>query len=305
MSAIDCAMRGGIKIDEILDELNLYEKLILFSYSIQKTKTMPRRSLWRENRWALRINPWIDVPKCWQEAYENTQILERNTRNAVGYMLEQKMPPTKPNKGNKISFGTVIVNHIAYDADADDKLVIKKSAKEKEISYETAPAEIATGKFMEKWILGLLTMQKGWRKFSCGSRKNLDAIIAASSITKEELAKDMRALWMRFLCKKIAILGYRSSWKLYPTFDEMKRDGLSGAWFKTGKKIERAPIFQKYLITIVQDPITAAIVIQRQMRRKLVQLSQHPEHSVEICKLRGIPSSETAPAPPPAPPSRK
>ena len=71
------------------------------------------------------------------------------------------MPPTKPNKGNKISFGTVIVNHIAYDADADDKLVIKKSIKEKQISYTTAPGEMVAGKFMEKWILGLLTMQKG------------------------------------------------------------------------------------------------------------------------------------------------
>ena len=109
---------------------------------------MQRRSLWRENRWALRINPWSEIPRCWREAYKNTQILERNTRNAVGYMLEQKMPPTKPNKGNKISFGTVIVNHIAYDADADDKLVIKKSTKEKQISYTTAPGEMVAGKFM-------------------------------------------------------------------------------------------------------------------------------------------------------------
>ena len=70
------------------------------------------------------------------------------------------MPPTKPNKGNKISFGNVIVNHIAYDADADDKLVIKKATKEKQISYTTAPAEMVTGKFMEKWLFGLLIGKK-------------------------------------------------------------------------------------------------------------------------------------------------
>ena len=263
---------------------------------------MKRRSLWRENRWALHINPWSEIPRCWREAYKNTQVLERNTRNAVGYMLEQKMPPTKPNKGNKISFGTVIVNHIAYDADADNKLVIKKSTKEKQISYDTAPGEMVAGKFMEKWILGLLTMQKGWRRYSCGSRESLDAIIAASPITKEELAKDMRTLWMRFSCKKIAILGYRTSWKLYPVFDEMKRGGLSGAWLKTGKKIERAPIFQKYLITIVQDPITAAIVIQRQMRCKLARkyYSSLLQTSQETHKLLGTPSSVTVD--PPLPP---
>ena len=262
---------------------------------------MQRRSLWRENRWALRINPWIDVPECWQEAYKNTQILERNTRNAVGYMLEQKMPPTKSTKGNKVSFGNVVINHIEYDADVDDTLVIKKSTKEKPISYATAPAEMVAGKFMEKWIFGLLTMQKGWGRYGCGSPESLDAIIAASPITKEELAKDMRTLWMRFSCKKIAILGYKSTWKMYPTFDETKRGGLSGAWLKTGKKIERAPLFQKYLITIVQDPITAAIVIQRQMRRTLARkyYSSLSQTSQETRKLLGTPSSVTVDPPPP------
>ena len=269
---------------------------------------MQRRSLWRENHWALRINPWAEIPKCWREAYKNTEILERNTRNAVGYMLEQKIPLTKPNKEDKITFGTVVVNHITYVADMTNKLVIKKSTKEKQISYITAPGEMVTGKFMERWLFGLLTMQRGWRKYSCGSRESLDAIIAASPITKEELAKDMRTVWMRFSCKKIAILGYRTSWKLYPVFDEMKRGGLSGAWLKTGKKIERAPIFQKYLITIVQDPITAAIVIQRQMRRKLARkyYSSLLQTSQETRKLLGTPSSVTVdPPPPPQVPPRQ
>lgn len=256
---------------------------------------MQRQSLWRENRSVLRIHPWDPVPKCWREAYKNTQKLERGSRNAVGYMLEQKTSSHKTRK-KRISFGNVIEHHIAYDADADDTLVIKKTAKESQISYVTAPAEMISGKFMEQWVFGLLNIPNNWGHFACGSRETLDATIAASSITKEALAKDMRTLWTRFLCKKIAILGYKSSWKMYPTFDETKWCALNRAWIKTGKKIERAPIFQKYLITVVQDPITATIVIQRQMRRALAKkdYSSVPQTSRETCKLRGTPSSVTA-----------
>lgn len=258
-----------------------------------------RRSLWRENRWALGINWRNKIPACWDVAFHNTKKLEEDSkRNKHCLSLgEKKLTENK----RKISFGKVIAHKIDYSTDTSGELVVTKLQQTGEISSKSRHEEMISAPFMNKWIFGLLTIQGPWGRFGCGSQQSLNAIIGPEKITKRQLAKDMRAIWQRLICKKTAKFGYKSQVKVECEYCLMKRGGLSGAWLNTGKTFLIAPRFRKYLITIIQDPVTAAIVIQMHARGMLAR--KHYLQQLKTTHKLAAPASPPPPPPPPPPSS--
>ena len=258
-----------------------------------------RRSLWRENRWALGINWRNKIPACWDVAFHNTKKLEEDSkRNEHCLSLgEKKLTENK----RKISFGKVIAHKIGYSTDTSGELVVTKLQQAGEISTKSRHEEMISAPFMSKWIFGLLTIQGPWGRFGCGSPQSLNAIIGPEKITKRQLAKDMRAIWQRLICKKTAKFGYKSSVKVECKYSLMKRGGLSGAWLNTGKTFLIAPRFRKYLITIIQDPVTAAIVIQMHARGMLAR--KHYLQALKVTYTLAVSTPPSAPPSAPPPPS--
>ena len=131
---------------------------------------------------------------------------------------------------------------------------------------------------MEKIILQLffvggdLGFSKKWSYYIGGTRDSLQEQLAKFNISMEDLAKDFKKIISYFENGNTAILGYKSSWKLPPLYDNqiLRTNGITmqQEWVKTGKKFKLLPKFRLYLVKIIQDHNFAAKVIQYAWKKK-------------------------------------
>lgn len=149
------------------------------------------------------------------------------------------------------------------------------------IAAETAPIsdkidrEITSRSIMEQCVLPLLCQDgplqfaSNWIYTAGGTYNDLHNRLISCNITLKQLVDDLQYIMTYFEKNYVAILGYRSAWKLLPTYEEMIYKPISSrqmGWVKTGKRFPFLPKIRRYLIKVCKDPITAARCIQNNWR---------------------------------------
>jgi hypothetical protein len=136
--------------------------------------------------------------------------------------------------------------------------------------------EIASGPAVEKFIYplfntgGALDFAKAWTKYTCGTHESLINELGKLNITIEQLTADFNHIIGYFEKNRPAVIGYRSTWKLSQTYDEIVRrtnhETHKQEHRKTGKKFSILPKFRRYLIRVIKDKDAAARAIQKLVR---------------------------------------
>ena len=229
------------------------------------------------DRIIYQIHPWDPTPPEIKEAYETARELERNSRILIrdvsgiwGHVYNALRAEGKTKrKQSRVRFSDTVNVHCITQPE--------KVAKKAEIS-DRIGREIISAKIMEKVILQLLAtgsdigFSKKWPSFIGGTHKSLCEQLEIFKISMEDLTKDFKRIISYFENGNVAILGYRSSWKLLPSYDDFKlrRNIFTNQqeWVKTGKKFKFLPKFRLYLVKVIQDRNFAAKVIQDAWKKK-------------------------------------
>ena len=245
------------------------------------------------------IHPWNPLPAPLKEAFETSTRMERATQmfpmapfwNSSYNTLKKAGKEKRQQK--RVRFGDVK----KYQSPKLDETTV--------VPAETTPVsdkinrEIASRRVLEKYLFplfmrgGSLRFSPLWNKPSdpffpgenpalcvalmANTRGHLHSFLAATKqynkVTLAQLIIDLRFIMHEFEKNHIAILGYRSSWKLLPTYEEqvLRRAStfsIQRVWTKTGKKFALLPKIRLYLIKVCNDPVTAARHIQQTWRRR-------------------------------------
>ncbi len=224
------------------------------------------------------FGPYEAIPSPLKHAYETATRMERATKLFpmapfwdTSY-CKLKAAGKKKRQQTHVRFGEVKL----YHSPQLDKTDV--------VSTETAPIsdkidrEIASRQILEKCVLPLLSQggslrfSSSWIYASGGTPEDLQNRLVSNKITLEQLIKDLQYIMTYFEKNHIAILGYRSAWKLLPTYEDMicRRISASStqtAWFRTGKQFRFLPKIRLYLIKVCRDPITAARHMQQTWRK--------------------------------------
>ena len=141
--------------------------------------------------------------------------------------------------------------------------------KQKTIAHlsDKIDQEIISGPIFEKFIYPLITTNNQWEISPCGTPQSLSAELSKVFLPRELFIADMKKIMRSLQLFLPAVLGYRSSWKIKPSFDEQKWNPYERKWEKTGEKILIAPKLRLYLIKVVKDEQFAATRIQAIWRR--------------------------------------
>ena len=195
------------------------------------------------------------LPKDW-----NTIILEH-------YSL-LKMTGRTQRSQRRISFGEA-----RFSNPSNPTEVVKTEPLSDKINRE-----IASGPVVEKFIYplfnmgGVLDFAKAWVKQACGSHESLLNELGKLNITTEQLTADFNRIIGYFEKNRPAVIGYKSSWKLSQTYDEVvcyiDYKTLQRKYRKTGKKFSILPKFRRYLIQVIKDKDAAARAIQKFVRTR-------------------------------------
>lgn len=240
------------------------------------------------------INSWNSLPPRLKEAFETSNRMEQATQQFpmapfwnLSYCKLKKAGKEKRQQ-KRVRFGDVK----KYQSPKLDETTV--------VPAETTPlsdkinCEIASSRILEKYLLplfmrgGSLHFSPLWNKpsnpFFPGENPPLPITLFATShhkliwwlrttwkVTLKQLVIDLRFIMHEFERNHIAILDYRSSWKLPPTYEEqvprrLNTFSLQKVWIKTGKKFALLPKIRLYLIKMCKDPITAARRIQSAWR---------------------------------------
>ena len=151
--------------------------------------------------------------------------------------------------------------------------------------------EIVSGKLFEKYFcnLWMYVPVDAWHVNVCGTHESLQTTIMFENVTLADIAADLRRIIYYHRRRRPAVLGYRSSWKFLPHWDEQKFNYMNRKWEPTGKKKLLLPYIRRYLIKVVKDPISASIAIQAAWRRHRVlhKIAKFPTASGQAAQLTG------------------
>ena len=244
------------------------------------------------------IHPWNSLPPRLKEAFVTSTRMERATKLFPmapfwdsSYCILKKAGKEKRQQ-KRVHFGGV-KKYQSHKLDETSVVPVEHSVLSDKINRE-----IASKRVLEKYLFplfmrgGSLRFSPLWNKPSvpffpgenpplcisliANTRSDLLSFLAGTKkynkITLEQLIIDLRFIMHKFEKNYIAILGYRSSWKLLPIYEEQvlrRRDifSLQKVWKKTGKKFALLPKIRLYLIKICNDPVTAAGRIQSAWRK--------------------------------------
>jgi len=232
------------------------------------------------------FKPWEVVPSSWEAleiAWKRANCMEETTRLfPMASFWEElycklKITGKEKHQQARVHFGEI-------------KLYCSPKPDETGVVFtETTPIsdkidrEVASRQILEKCVLPLLSQggslqfSSSWRHVYGGTHKDLQIRLVSNKITLEQLIIDLRYIMTYFEKNYIAILGYRTAWKLLPTYEErvcrqhvcrhLNASSTQMAWIKTGKNFYFLPKIRLYLIKVCKDPITAARRIQQTWRK--------------------------------------
>ena len=229
------------------------------------------------------FEPWEVVPSPLKHAYETATRMERATKLfSIAPFWEElycKLKTAGKEKRQQacVHFGEVKQYH-SPQSDETGVVFIETTLISDKIGREVTSRQI-----LEKFVLSLLSQggslqfSSSWLYASGGTPEDLQNRLVSNKITLEQLIIDLRYILAYFKKNHIAILGYRTAWKLPPTYEErvyrqqvyrhLSASSTQMTWIKTGKRFPFLPKIRLYLIKVCKDPITAACCIQQTWRK--------------------------------------
>ena len=217
-----------------------------------------------------RISPWEVTPQNILEAFHTAIDIELqskyNKEIIKGFydlhFCKLKKTGKKKRKQVKITFGTASFHNPSQPAEI----------AESEKLSDKLNREITSTPIIEKFLYPLFTIggalrfSTKWVDSVAGTHDSLMDQLMTTQISLETLTQDIKNIIARFEKNKIFIIGYKSSYKMRPTYPEqvLKTNPITfmKEWVKTGKTFTLLPKFRLYLIKIIKDREFAAQTIQ-------------------------------------------
>ena len=220
-------------------------------------KEMKKRKIAKFNH-VLALKPIEQLSRGWLLALNNVLNLEQQSMKKKMKKTEKKIVETK--RQQRISFGSVTLNN----------------GNKTEIRFSTSPKEMESGPILEKFFgqqYGILhflsTEYEVWDIYSIGnSNKSLMDQLAIHKISLETLTNNLKKIYKYFRKEQVAILGYRSSWKLLPLYKKTVYNPYKNIWEISGIKAPILPNLRMYLLKIVKDKKLAATIIETAWRQR-------------------------------------
>ena len=252
----------------------------LAAYSYKKQMKIAKTSQ------VLDLKGWEMIPAEHLTAMMNALKCEVNSAKNLSKIMvsKQKVLEQKKSRTTKIKFGAV-------------KEHSGNKIKEKEISFETKPKEmitcilvdhfpsaindltikgfpLAAAKKQAHGIANLLIDPTTWNPTLIGStHESLVQEAEFAEISMETIATDLKKIYSYLRKETVAILGYKSSYKMPYKQKEMTYNPYKECWEWNGNWIFIGPNLRLYLIKVVKDKDFCATLIQtlwRQHRDKKI-----------------------------------
>jgi len=216
-------------------------------------------------RIVYQIHPWDSIPAEILAAFYNSCDLERSTidRKILTFSSSSEKPAKKIKRVQKrLRFG----DSSFHNPSDPSKIAVREPLSDK-IGREipaTPIIEVLDPLFK---IGGALGFSSRWSAHIGGTRDSLLDQLMTTTITIEQLTTDFKNIIAKFEKGQCAILGYKSSFKLKPTYPEyvLRTNSITFVkeWVLTGKSFPLLPKFRLYLIKIIRDQDFAARTIQK------------------------------------------
>ena len=229
----------------------------------------------------LDLKGWELIPPHFLQAMQNALKAEIKTAKTLPNLgdIKQKVLEQKKARTCRISFGDV-------------KEHSGNKIKEKKICFETKPKEMASCLLMDHFpsaieelvaknfpikqarerahgIQNLLLDTKIWSPAIIGStHESLVKEASFSDIPMEIVKNDLKKIYKYCRKETVAILGYKTSYKMPYKRKEMVYNSYKREWEWTGNWIWMAPNLRLYIIKVVKDEDFCATLIQTVWRQR-------------------------------------
>ena len=230
---------------------------------------------------SLALKGWEMIPPPFLKAMMNALNCEMETAKNMSKLgqIKQKVLEQKKARTHKISFGCV-------------KEHSKNKIQEKEICFETKPKEMITcilvdhfpsaindlivngfplpaAKKQAHGISNLLLDTKTWSPAIIGStHESLVQEAEFADISMETIKTDLKKIYSFFRKETVAILGYKTSYKMPYKQKETVYNPYKRCWEWNGNWVWMAPNLRLYIIKVVKDEDFCATLIQTAWRQR-------------------------------------
>ena len=230
---------------------------------------------------SLALKGWEMIPPPFLKAMMNALKCEMESRKTMSNLgqIKQKVLEQKKARTHKISFGCV-------EEHSGNKI------QEKKICFETKPKEMITCILVDHFpsaindltirgfplkaakkeahgIANILLDPKTWGPTLIGStHESLVQEAEFAEISMETIATDLKKIYSYLRKETVAILGYKSSYKMPYKQKEMVYNAYKRCWEWTGNWIWMAPNLRLYIIKVVKDKDFCATLIQTAWRQR-------------------------------------
>ena len=230
---------------------------------------------------SLALKGWEMIPPPFLKAMMNALNCEMESRKTMSNLgqIKQKVLEQKKARTHKISFGCV-------EEHSGNKI------QEKKICFETKPKEmlscvlvdhfpsaindltirgfpLAAAKKQAHGIANLLMDPTTWDPTLIGStHESLVQEAEFAEISMETIATDLKKIYSYLRKETVAILGYKSSYKMPYKQKEMVYNQYKRCWEWNGNWIWMAPNLRLYIIKVVKDKDFCATLIQTAWRQR-------------------------------------
>ena len=229
----------------------------------------------------LDLKGWEMIPAPFLKAMQNALKCEIETLKIMPNIegVKQKVLEQKKDRTSKVKFGAV-------------KEHSGNKIQEKKISFETKPKEMITCILVDHFpsaindlivkgfplaaakkeahgISNLLLDTKMWSPAIIGStHESLVQEAEFADISMETIKTDLKKIYSFFRKETVAILGYKTSYKMPYKQKEMVYNAYKRCWEWTGNWVWMAPNLRLYIIKVVKDKDFCATLIQTAWRQR-------------------------------------
>jgi len=217
----------------------------------------------------LGLNFWELMPNEYLTALNNALKCERETARIMPIIdkKKQELKDKQIIRTSRVTFGKVTE-------------FLGNKRTEAEVSFETSPKEMASALIFEKFASAegkygifhiISSNSQNWT--NCGAIgstfEGLREEARIMNISMDQIRIDLRMIYNYFRHDRVAILGYKSSWKLKRTYQEYIFDPYHRIWssYPGGKTHLYAPNIRLYLLKVIKDEELAATIIQTMWRQ--------------------------------------
>ena len=229
----------------------------------------------------LDLKGWEMIPAPFLRAMQNALNAEMKTAKTLPNLgeIKQKVLEQKKNRTRRVMFGGVKEHY-------------GNKIEEKEISFETKPKEMASCLLMDHFpsaindltvkgfplaaakkqahgISNLLLDTKTWSPAIIGStHESFVQEAEFAGISMEVIKQDLKKIYKYCRQETVAILGYKTSYKMPYKQKEVVYNSFKREWEWTGNWIWMAPNLRLYIIKVVKDEDFCATLIQTVWRQR-------------------------------------